>query len=288
MKTSVTILCIAGIITSAYSQPRPRGMEAIDLPEHRVSVTIEGDKRIIESNGIPNHAPGEFPTKGNPNAVRPLNYHFEVPANPREAKKTTSVERQPFGVAINGIPFDPGTAEYWRRDRDSGWRYDALSGNIDLGIDHSNGHVQPTGAYHYHGIPNGLISTLDRSKGMILVGYAADGFPVYSEYGYINPMNADSEFVKVKPGYTLKPGQRPNGPLGDYDGTFVEDFIHNKSTGDLDENNGRFGVTPEYPEGIYHYYLTGSYPFIPRSYKGTPDPSFERGNQHGRVRGLAR
>ena len=40
--------------------------------------------------------------------------------------------------------------------------------------------------------------------------------------------------------------------------------------------SGRFGVTPENPDGIYHYVLTDDYPFIPRLYKGTPDKSFER------------
>ncbi|MCB1124449.1 MAG: YHYH protein, partial [Verrucomicrobiae bacterium] len=263
-----------------------RQMEAIELPSSQVQISIAGDKRVIDSNGIPNHDPGDFPNRGNPNALRPLNYHFTVPANPKVADKPTAVERQPFGVAINGVPFDPGTAEYWRGDMDSGWRYDALSGNINLGIDNSNGHVQPTGAYHYHGVPNGLEASLDHSKGMILIGYAADGFPVYSRYGYKDPMDPMSEVIKVKPGYQLKDGQRPDGPRGYYDGTFVQDWKFQDGTGELDEHNGRFGVTPEYPDGIYHYYLTDTYPFIPRSFKGSPDASFERRNQHGFVRGL--
>ena len=51
-----------------------------------------------------------------------------------------------FGVALNGVPFDPGTAEYWENDRSSDWRYDALSGKINLGLDQNNAHVQPNGA----------------------------------------------------------------------------------------------------------------------------------------------
>jgi hypothetical protein len=264
----------------------PRQQQAIELPASEVSITVKNGVRHIESNGIPNHEPGEFPNRGNPNAVRPLSYHFEMPAEPKVAKTSTPVERQPFGVAVNGVPFDPGTAEYWRGDMNSGWRYDALSGNINLGVDNSNGHVQPTGAYHYHGIPNGLVASLDNSKGMILVGYAADGFPVYASYGFKDPMDAKSDVIKVKSGYKVKEGQRPDGPKGYYDGTFVQDFEHVEGYGDLDEHNGRFGVTPEYPEGIYHYYLTDTFPFIPRSYKGTPDESFDRRNQHGRVAGL--
>ncbi|MBK8204496.1 MAG: YHYH protein [Bdellovibrionales bacterium] len=44
--------------------------------------------------------------------------------------------------------------------------------------------------------------------------------------------------------------------------------------GDLDECNGRFSITPEFPDGIYHYFITSEFPFIPRSYRGTPDSSF--------------
>ena len=39
-------------------------------------------------------------------------------------------------------------------------------------------------------------------------------------------------------------------------------------TGTLDECNGRFGVTPEFPQGIYHYYTTETYPFVQRCVRG--------------------
>ena len=39
-------------------------------------------------------------------------------------------------------------------------------------------------------------------------------------------------------------------------GYFTEDYIYNASTGDLDEYNGRFCVTPEFPEGRYCYFMT--------------------------------
>ncbi|HBL47569.1 MAG TPA: hypothetical protein DDZ90_29705, partial [Planctomycetaceae bacterium] len=61
-----------------------------------------------------------------------------------------------------------------------------------------------------------------------------------------------------------------------YDGTFVADYEFVKDSGDLDECNGRLGVTPEYPDGIYHYYLTEAFPYIPRYFRGTPDPSFQK------------
>ena len=104
----------------------------------------------------------------------------------------------------------------------------------------------------------------------------------------------------MKSGYVLKEGKRPGTvdpktkrrarevspnspqPGGTYDGTFNEDFKHDPKAGDLDECNGRFGVTPEFPNGIYHYYVTEQFPFVPRMFKGTPDPSFQKRGPGGR------
>jgi len=52
--------------------------------------------------------------------------------------------------------------------------------------------------------------------------------------------------------------------------TFTQDYEYVEGLGDLDECNGRFGVTPEFPNGIYHYYVTDGYPYIQRCVKGTP------------------
>ena len=227
--------------------------------------------RYIYSNGIPNHATGSFPNPGNPNTISAQNHTYRISLNPQLTDSKTEV-RPVFGVAINGVPFEPGTAEFWNNDRSSGWNYDALSGNINLGLDQNNAHVQPTGSYHYHGSPTGLL----QGQAMTLIGYAADGFPVYSQYGYADPNDATSELVALQSSYQVKAGQRPSGPGGTYDGTFVQDFEYVAGLGDLDECNGRFGVTPESPEGIYHYIITETFPFIPRCVKGTPDDSFLR------------
>ena len=48
-------------------------------------------------------------------------------------------------------------------------------------------HVQPTGAYHYHGLPMGPLKKLDYTHKMALVGYAVDGFPIYGPYAYSRP-----------------------------------------------------------------------------------------------------
>src|SRR6185503_5619951 len=48
-------------------------------PQSKVSITIEGDYRVIRANGLPDHITGEFPNRGNPNRIRPQNYTFRVP-----------------------------------------------------------------------------------------------------------------------------------------------------------------------------------------------------------------
>ena len=240
---------------------------------NQVEITEKDGYRLIKSNGIPNHDTGRFPNAHNPNTISAQKYNFRVPLEPKKNEKSTFAPL--FGVALNGIPFDPGTAELWNNDFN--WRYEALTGGIDLGVDSSNAHVQPTGAYHYHGIPVGLVKQLGGEGKVVLIGYASDGFPIYSQFGYTNPNDANSGVKELKGSYRIKEGNRPeNAPNGKYNGTFVQDWEYVAGLGDLDECNGRFGVTPEYPKGVYHYYLTKSYPFIPRCTMGTPDPSFRK------------
>ena len=247
------------------------------LPAPKVAIKESGGYRTITSNGLPDHPPGIFPRKGNPNTVTAQNYTFRMPLKPVAAEKPTSSARWSFAVALNGVPFEPGTAEFWNFDRDSGWKYEAMSGKIDLGLDEHNAHVQPNGSYHYHGLPTGLITKLGGDgKKMLLVGYAADGFPVYTSYGYSDPKDPKSPLKKLRSSYKIKQGTRPGGPGGAYDGTFTEDYEYVAGSGDLDDCNGIVGPTPEYPEGIFHYHITAEFPQLSRLYKGTPDPSFQK------------
>jgi len=279
LKQPLIVLTAAAITGCAYA-----AVNQIEIEENN-------RYRYIESNGIPDHSHGNFPNRGNPNAISAQNHRFRMPANPVKAGNITQLRLQPFGVALNGIPFDPGAAEFWRNDRSSGWQYEAMSGAIPLGIDFNNAHVQPSGAYHYHGIPTGLVDKLSTNNQMTLIGYAADGFPIYSQYGYRKPMDSTSGLRKLSSSYQLKQGQRPSGnrgPGGRYDGTFVQDYVYRAGSGDLDQCNGRTGVTPEYPNGIYHYFLSDQYPFIPRCFVGTPDSSFAKKRGPGPGQGQPR
>lgn len=222
---------------------------------------------------------GQFPGRGNPNTISQQKYEFRVPANPKPADKPTPLHMQPFGIAVNGVVFDPGAAEWWNGDRNSGWQSEPLMmAPLFMGTDSSHAHVQPNGAYHYHGIPTALVLALtDGKEKMVIIGWAADGFPIYNNLGHSDPKDAASALKTLKSGYRIKTGTREGGPGGKYDGKFLADYEYVKNLGDLDECNGRFEVTPEYPQGIYHYVLTEQFPYIPRMFRGTPDASFNRG-----------
>lgn len=264
----VTLLVLGGFAVISKWQVTNANAET-----NQVEITEKDGYRFIKSNGIPNHDTGRFPNAHNPNTIGPQKYNFRVPLEPKQNEKPTFAPL--FGVALNGIPFDPGTAELWNQNFN--WRYEALTGGIDLGVDSSMAHVQPNGAYHYHGIPKGFIEKLSGQGKVVLVGYASDGFPIYSQFGYSNPNDTKSPVKELKGSYRIKSGNRPSdGPSGKYDGTFGGDWEYVSGLGDLDECNGRFGITPEYPKGTYHYYLTTTYPFIPRCTMGTPDPSFRK------------
>lgn len=266
-------------------------------------ITIEGNQRRIRSNGLPNHETGRFPSRGNPNSIKPQNYDIRIPLKPSEASKPTPVGMNMFGLALNGCFFEAGTAEWWKKDRNSGWHIEAIGprGGI-LGIDFNNGHVQPTGAYHYHSVPVGMIAVLvkeESSRKPILIGWAADGYPIYGPWGYTDPKDNKSPIKQLAPSWQLKEGTRPTEPVspgGRYDGTYEEDFHYVAGSGDLDEFNGRFGITDEFPEGTYYYVITESFPFVSRSWKGTPSSDMRknarspgnRGDGRGRRRGPGR
>jgi hypothetical protein len=245
---------------------------------NEVRITTTGQTRRVQSNGIPDHAPGQFPNARNPNTIRAQDYDFRMPLSPQKKAAPAPYRMQPFGVAVNGVVLDPFAAEWWRGDPSSGWQYEPQGGAIDLGLDEHNAHVQPNGAYHYHGIPTGLLQRLSGGENKpVLLGWAADGFPIYGPWGPSDPMDLNSPPRKLQSGYRVKAGARPaDGPGGQYDGSFVQDYEWAAGHGDLDKNNGRHGVTPEFPQGTYYYVLTDAYPFIPRQFAGEPDRSFER------------
>ena len=125
-----------------------------------------------------------------------------------------------------------------------------------------------------------MVDFLGDSEGITLVGWAADGFPVYARYGFSDASNSTSQIIALKPSYRLKSqpdtnrpmvltslgGVNPNTPIPM--GAFTQDYEYVDGLGDLDQCNGRYGVTPEFPEGIYYYVVSDDFPFFTRCLKG--------------------
>jgi hypothetical protein len=264
-----------------------------------VCTEVIGAVRYWYSNSIPNHATGTFPNPGNPNTISAQQNEFTMCAYPLEAGSYTDLHigfgtmgtcvAYELGVAVNGLEWDPIANEFFENPNNGQLNYDwnkyALSPNVNLGTDMNDAHVQPTGKYHYHGNPTNLISTMNITPAghSPIIGYAADGFPIYYKYVYSDPQDANSQVVELNSCFELKSGTRPgNGitaPDGSYDGTYVEDYEFNEQLSgcELDRCNGRFAVTPEYPNGTYYYVLTSSFPVVPHCLAGTPDESFSIG-----------
>ena len=92
-----------------------------------------------------------------------------------------------------------------------------------------------------------------------IIGWAYDGHPIYGPYGYVDPENASpyNSYKQIISSYRVKTNRSSLlSGLSDPLGTYIEDYEYIQGLGDLDEYNGRFCVTPEYPNGVYAYFTT--------------------------------
>lgn len=287
----------SGICTTERTVDRSRGAcdETLTFtPSYMEAVT--GNQRSISSNSIPNHKVGLFGAgQGslNPNAISPQTEVYNISSNPTASATWTPLletgtgpnggPRYSFGVLLNGVELDPVAAEPFphgsRMDPNVNWEWNLEALNVNLGLDCNNAHVQPTGKYHYHGSPTLYLQNANiPANQMTLIGYAADGFPIYYKYAYTDASDNTSAIIDMKPSYQLKTGERPGdgetAPCGTYDGVYSNDYEYVSGLGTLDEANGRTGVTPEYPGGTYYYVITDDFPSIPRYFRGTPSNDF--------------
>jgi hypothetical protein len=286
----------AGILTDLYVEiyNNDESVNAYSI----YSWSSDDADRILTGNGIPNHEVGTFPNPNCPNTISEQNVNETFPLLPiivsDEGDYGVGGPNGASAYALNSVKFDPATAG---RCNDDGvcslaqgqgdWSIEALGHDtFDFGDDMNHAHVQPSGEYHYHGIPELFLDFLGQDGDMILVGWASDGFPVYARYGYLDPCDINSEVISTQPSWRLKnepdPGRPeiltelsggPNGGQSNLNipipmGAFTQDFEYVEGSGDLDQCNGRIGATPEFPEGIYHYMVTDDFPYFSRCLKG--------------------
>ncbi|OJJ20270.1 hypothetical protein BKI52_17540 [marine bacterium AO1-C] len=254
-----------------------------------VCIDTLGSVRYCISNNYPNHSDNYNQPQF---TVTAGNYLYAMCAYPDTAASFTplyeATETQKgctstytFGVSINGVKYDPNSAETFQNpntgENNINWHVEATSTTNSIGKNmgtDNGGHLNPFGEYHYHAVPTNYFTTtlnIDGTTHSPIVGYAADGFPIYYKYVYQTANDSTSGIISVSSGYSLKSGSRPGdgvtAPDGNYDGSYYEDYEYSNST--LDACNGRYGITPDYPNGTYYYVITDNYPFIPRCFKGT-------------------
>ena len=179
-------------------------------------------------------------------------------------------------------PGGPNATQAWNRDA-----IPAEKGGFDCNKAHP-----AMGNYHHHQNPSAfnldlqVISTICATypaDGLYvinpnvhspLIGFAYDGFPIYGAYAYANT-DGTGGISRMKSSYQLKnQTTRTNGPAVNatyFNGYFREDYEYIAHPNDptyLDEHNGRFCITPEYPNGIYCYFATvdanhnSAYPYV--------------------------
>ncbi|NQZ89407.1 MAG: YHYH protein [Colwellia sp.] len=135
-------------------------------------------------------------------------------------------------------------------------------------VDTHNAHSQGNGSYHYHGKPNALYLDDNDSVVSPLVGFAADGYPIFGPY-----FDDNGTIRKAVSSFQVIAGSRPSGtdsPGGTYDGTYRDDYQYVVDYGDLDECNGMT------VDGVYGYFITDGYPYVLNCFKGAPDDSFHK------------
>jgi hypothetical protein len=210
-------------------KPVVRGQ--VTWPDARITVTREGDRRIVRANNLPRHPTGVFPIRPddpayqydrNPNAIAAQTILLDLPAAPALAPQPRCVPMGMIGFALSGAAIFNALDAQGR---------DAPAHEIQ---DACNGHPEPRGQYHYHDLSPCLRDDAGAAgRHSDLVGYALDGFGLYGRFG-------------------------ENGkPLTSAD----LDACHGHSHAVMWD--GRLQV-------IYHYHLTRDYPYTVSCFKGAP------------------
>ena len=249
------------------------------LPANVQKVQYSQDYVYISSSGIPAYSIGPWP--GDPNKAAEQDFVFKIPRHPsEETSAKLSTPLGPIGVLINGVViFNSKDANSYNNQ--GVWHRNAVIVEA-TSFDSCLGHPQMNGIYHHHQNPVCLYKD-DSTKHSPLIGYAFDGYPIYGKYGYVNPdgtggikrMVSSYQLRNITKRTTLPDGTKLSSneygpdvstqyPLG----YFIEDYEYVDSSGDLDQYNGRYTVTPDYPDGIYAYFVTtnsdgsSAYPYI--------------------------
>lgn len=253
------------INTTGHTVTPPSGSPILTDVE---AVYYDNSNVYVKTSGVPSYY--NF-NNGNVNDAADKNFTFKLPLNPQVASVPSStLGGGQMGVLIDGsIFFNPEDARSYQNANiwhQLAYYFEAMD------FDSTWGHSAPSNDYHHHVISLALCDITDSTHHSPLIGFGFDGYPVYGPYGYSNPNDTNSAIKRLKPSWqkrnitqrttlpdntALQPSQygpntSPQYPLGCY----REDYEFINNSGDLDTHNGRFCITPDYPNGIYAYFAT--------------------------------
>ena len=200
----------------------------------KVSVSCSNGTMTVTSNGMIGYA---FVSK-TPNGLKEQSFTWRVPTAPKIAASATSISKQMGTVAftVTGIPiYGPMEGPVPPQEAFG----DPVYNNL---LDSCKGHTGYNADYHYHAI----LAVNDCYLNETIIGYANDGFPIYSN-----------------PGYTYVSGYKMTGnPKSNAWNAYT--YVGGGSN-TLDECNGRTES-----DGSYRYYITEAFPYVIGCHKGTP------------------
>lgn len=284
----------------------------------------------LRSSGLGYHTLGPWylnatRTQAFPNYPANTNVLYRIPRTPVVPATKTLTGNGTIGFSVDGVAlFDNrDTFSYANASGTDGSPVNGLRGDgvwnrdayVNEGVTFDSAFAHQAGAtYHYHAnMPalrarlNDHVDTVASGSGYSersgpptahspILGWMADGHPLYGPYGYASPLDPASVIRRMTPGYVRRDGTQgttalattgrtslpawaataqnrsatlasnlhgpvvgPAYPLG----TYIEDYDYlghlGKTQGqdfDLDLYNGRFCVTPEFPGGTYAYFVT--------------------------------
>ena len=250
-KTTTTVAATTTTTTTATSESSEAGASVIcgadsgefpDLAQFpgagtgydapTVTVTCNSDTMTVASNGITSYP---F-VKKTPAGLKSQNFSWTVSTKPTIASTQTSIENKMSAVAftVTGLPiYGPMEGPTPTVEAYGDPVYNDL-------LDTCGGHTGYNADYHYHQIFAITACSLEET----IVGYALDGFPIYSN-----------------PSYKWKSGYEKTGNPKSYS---FKAYTYTGGTNSLDECNGQ-----KQDDGSYRYYITESFPYVIGCYTGT-------------------
>jgi hypothetical protein len=308
LKSLLVVLFVAAPISLSAQTSGPEVTSWILNPTHQTGyhgletnvqkVQYSAANVYVSCTCIPGYDIG--PWAGNPNQPANQNFLFKITRTPQQ-NTGTPIETPlgHIGVWRNGVSvFNAKDARSYNNKNI--WHQNAIVVE-GASFDDCLGHPAPNGEYHHHLNPICLYDQTNKITHSPIIGYAFDGFPIYGAYAFANT-DGSGAITRMRTSYRVRsitdrsslasgtlpaadqgPAISAQYPLGYY----VEDFEYVAGSGDLDEHNGRFSITPEYPQGTYAYFMTvdesgtAVYPYtLGPTYYGTV-PAGNTGPQSG-------